>query len=295
MPVQEVQSNFTPSYTNCASNAYVSHSSSAYSGRIERGIKEMYAEDDLGATSLFLGNYINFGYWPIEMKRGPISTQERLKSEQDMYRRVAKELDVNENQVIAEVGSGRGVGAELILREFHPNTLIGIDFCDEQVERARRINGLTVQNGLNFQVGDAENLPFEDSSIDGVFSVEAAQHFPSIPNFMNEVSRVLKPGGKISFASFFGCHDLAKSKVSPLIQTVNANIDRLHSIHSTEKALKDAGFTDVKIQSIGKYVWNGFDRWVSQTELRNSWTRNWKKAYENQDLDYYLIKGTKKC
>lgn len=271
--------------------------SPAYAGRIERGVREMYAEDDLGGACLFSGDFINFGFWPknIEAQNEPLTVQQRLESQQELYRQVAAGLDIRGDDTVVEVGSGRGVGAGLVAKEFKPKTLIGVDFCKEQVARAAKINAVAVEQGkIKFTEGDAQDLPFEDGSIDRVYSVEAAQHFPSAAKFVQESSRVLKSQGKLCVAAFFGCHDMAKAKVAPLVQTVDAEIDRLPSIESIKTAMQAADFTDIKIQSIGGRVWAGFDKWVSQTELSDSWTRNWKVAYEAGDLDYYMIQGTKK-
>ncbi len=268
-----------------------------FEGRIEKSVREMYEEDNLGATGLFSGDFINFGYWSekINQQKGLINSQQRLISQQEMYRQVGQRLDITPEHTIVEVGSGRGVGANLISKEFKPKSVIGFDFCKSQVMRARTINQIAVSEGrVRYEEGDAQALPLKDASVDRIYSVEAAQHFPSIRKFFAESSRVLVENGKICVATFFGCHSEAKEQVAPLVQTVNADIDHLPSIHSIKEDLVQSGFTDITIQSIGAHVWNGFDQWVSQTELRNSWTRNWKVAYEAGALDYYLIQGTKR-
>ena len=49
-------------------------------------------------------------------------------------------------------------------------------------------------NNLNFIIGDSANLPFDDNSVDVVVNVESSHCYPSIPDFISEVCRVLKPG-----------------------------------------------------------------------------------------------------
>ena len=43
--------------------------------------------------------------------------------------------------------------------------------------------------------GDAQNLPFPDQSFDAVINVEASHQYPDFPRFLEEVTRVLRPGG----------------------------------------------------------------------------------------------------
>jgi len=44
---------------------------------------------------------------------------------------------------------------------------------------------------------DAEQLPFEDKSMGGIFMINVFHHIPNPENFLNEVYRTLKPGGKL--------------------------------------------------------------------------------------------------
>jgi ubiquinone/menaquinone biosynthesis C-methylase UbiE len=57
-------------------------------------------------------------------------------------------------------------------------------------------------DGLEFRVGDAERLPFEDGSIDAVINVESSHCYPSFDRFLAEVRRVLRPGGHFLYADF---------------------------------------------------------------------------------------------
>ena len=57
--------------------------------------------------------------------------------------------------------------------------------------------------------------------------------------------------------------------------------------------LEDAGFKNIAIESIGQHVWVGFDQWISQSELNDTWNRNWLKAYQEHLLDYYEITAEK--
>jgi SAM-dependent methyltransferase len=50
--------------------------------------------------------------------------------------------------------------------------------------------------GLEFIEGDAENLPFETASLDGVLLSGLVHHFPDPRRLAAEVRRVLKPGGR---------------------------------------------------------------------------------------------------
>jgi len=69
------------------------------------------------------------------------------------------------------------------------------DITPNMLEAARTfISGQGITN-VDFQLADAEQLPFEDSRYDLVTCRIAPHHFPDAPRFVREAARVLKPGG----------------------------------------------------------------------------------------------------
>ena len=72
-----------------------------------------------------------------------------------------------------------------------------MDYSDKAVALSRKRHKV---EGLNFQQGDAESLPFADSSFDVVVNVESSHCYGSMEAFLREVRRVLKPGGHFLYA-----------------------------------------------------------------------------------------------
>lgn len=267
-----------------------------FKGREERSIAEMYDRDDLSACSLFAGNFINFGFWEQPVKAGVISVAQRIESEKNLYRFVIKKLEVVKEDKLLEVACGQGVGSALTMTEFHIKEMHGIDFSKAQISRAKKVNSEIIQKNVSkifFQEGAAENIPYMSNSFEKLFSIEAAQHFESLEKFAKEANRVLKPGGRLAVASFFGTSDKSHDALSTMIQTIKDGIDKAIPIYKLEEILKKNGFKNIKVESIGKNVWHGFDQWTAQGDLRDSWTRNWYKGYQKGLIDYYLITAEK--
>jgi ubiquinone/menaquinone biosynthesis C-methylase UbiE len=143
--------------------------------------------------------FMNYGYATSESN--PLSLLET--DEQDrhwiqLYHHVAAGIDL-EGRTVLEVGSGRGGGSSFVKRYLRPARMIGVDLSRHAVELSRENHRIA---GLEFQAGDAENLPFENSSMDAVLNVESSHCYPSFDRFLAEVRRVLRPGGHFLYADF---------------------------------------------------------------------------------------------
>jgi SAM-dependent methyltransferase len=107
--------------------------------------------------------------------------------------------DVNEkligldNKIILDIGCGNGDLVKYIARYHNPHMVIGIDITIDKEERGER---------WFIDQGNAEELKFADNCFDVIFSVAAFEHIKDIEKALQEVKRVLKPGG--SFCCSFG-------------------------------------------------------------------------------------------
>jgi len=100
---------------------------------------------------------------------------------------------------LLDVGCGGGQAA-IRMKERYPHLrLTGIDTSEAMIAGARyraRIKGCAIQ----FEVADAEALPFPGSSFEVVYSFGSAKHWPNPLKGFGECWRVLKPGGDLLIA-----------------------------------------------------------------------------------------------
>ena len=98
-------------------------------------------------------------------------------------------LDVKDKDIL-EIGCGNGYGGYL-LNQLQPKSYVGLDVMEEQVEIARRN-----YPQYSFLVQDATDLSqFGDASKDIVIIFGVLHHIPEWRKVIDEISRVLKPGG----------------------------------------------------------------------------------------------------
>jgi SAM-dependent methyltransferase len=115
-----------------------------------------------------------------------------------LYRRVAGTVDLSRRDVL-EVGSGRGGGAAYVVRTMRPASFVGLDSSRRAISFCRR---QYAEPGLAFVHGDAARLGFPDASFDVVLNIESSHCYPEFEPFLEEVRRVLRPGGHLLFADF---------------------------------------------------------------------------------------------
>ncbi len=144
--------------------------------------------------------FLNYGYASSNGEQIPLRAEdEPNRYPIQLYHHVLSGTAVAGREVL-EVGSGRGGGASYVARYFRPRTLTGVDICKAAIRfsRARYAD----QDNLEFRVADACNLPFANDSFDVVLNVESAQHYGDMGQFLEEVYRVLRPGGDFLMACF---------------------------------------------------------------------------------------------
>lgn len=98
---------------------------------------------------------------------------------------------------VLDLGCGAGMDSIIAARRVGPTgRVIGIDFSEAMLARARAAKALVNLPHLQFQQGDAERLPVADESIDvalvnGIFNLN-----PKRKEIFSELARVLRPHGR---------------------------------------------------------------------------------------------------
>lgn len=263
-------------------------------------VREVYGPFDLSSIPAFAGGFINFGYWEGIALDRPLTVADRVRSQRQMYRRVLTALTppapgaAPAGGGVLEVGCGLGLGCALAVEEFSLAEVTGMDIHPEQLRRAARENGELLRASpprLSFRQGAAEEMPFEDGRFGGVYSVEAVQHFRDPAAFGRECARVLRPSGRLAVAGFLTPRDApgTAERLAAMLDSFADGLDLAHPVAILTGALRDAGLRGVRAESIGAWVWPGWDRWLVTAGYTTTWSRNFLTAYREGLLDYYLI------
>ena len=107
------------------------------------------------------------------------------KGDSDLFKKVLKYLNPQENEKILEIGCGRGFFTKKV-QNFSKDTT-GIDVNPEAISA-----GVT----SNLKVMDATNFDFPSNYFDKIYSCHTIEHIPNLEKLFLEIERVLKPNGK---------------------------------------------------------------------------------------------------
>ncbi|QWF84754.1 glycine/sarcosine N-methyltransferase [Amycolatopsis sp. CA-230715] len=135
--------------------------------------------------------------------------------------RMAGALPLTEASTVLDIGSGYG-GAARYLAATYGCRVWCLNLSE--VENARN-RELTAEQGLTGLIevvdGSFEDLPFEDNHFDAVWSQDAMLHSGDRVRVLQEVARVLKPGGDLVFTDPMASDSVERSALRPIL-------DRLH-------------------------------------------------------------------
>jgi demethylmenaquinone methyltransferase/2-methoxy-6-polyprenyl-1,4-benzoquinol methylase len=113
-----------------------------------------------------------------------------------MRREMVNQIENGANLSVLDVGCGTGYTTAGILSRKDISQVIGLDMNPVQLKRAAA--NLRLEKPRTFiSRGDADKLPFVNSSFDAVISVGAIEYFPDPEKTLKELVRVTKPGGTV--------------------------------------------------------------------------------------------------
>jgi ubiquinone/menaquinone biosynthesis C-methylase UbiE len=156
-----------------------------------------------------------------------------------------RHLSIGKRDTILDVGCGGGGTVHKLAKIAANGKVYGIDFSNESVMVSRMKNKQFVQMGhVEIRQSSVSCLPFSDSMFDLVTAVNTHNYWPDLVADMQEILRVIKPGGKlIIIGSVYqgGKDDKRNHKYAELIEIAFPSIKELCEL------LLRAGYTEVQM------------------------------------------------
>jgi arsenite methyltransferase len=165
--------------------------------------------------------------------------------------------ELKAGEVVLDLGSGAGVDVFLAANKVGPTgRVIGVDMTEEMVDKAESIARDHGYHNVEFRLGEIENLPVEDESVDAIISNCVINLAPDKSKVFREAYRVLKPGGRLTVSDI-----VSKGKLPAEIRN---NFDAwaccIGGALEQQEYLRDieeAGFEDVQVLSSKEFYIEG--------------------------------------
>jgi len=154
---------------------------------------------------------------------------------------------LREGETVLDLGAGAGFDCFLAANKVgEKGRVIGVDMTPEMIEKARENAGKGNYGNVEFRLGEIENLPAADTSVDAVISNCVINLTPDKGRVFKEAYRVLKPGGRLMVSDIVllkELPDFIKNSIEAYVGCISGAIMRDEYI----EAIKAAGFQEVRI------------------------------------------------
>jgi arsenite methyltransferase len=154
---------------------------------------------------------------------------------------------LREGETVLDLGSGAGLDCFLAAnRVGAKGRVIGVDMTPEMIEKARENASKGNYANVEFRLGEIENLPVADSSVDAVISNCVINLVPDKGRAFREIFRVLRPGGRMIVSDIVVLAELPES----IKNSIAAYVGCLSGAVMKDEYLgviKAAGFEEVRV------------------------------------------------
>lgn len=158
---------------------------------------------------------------------------------------------LKEGEVILDLGSGAGFDCFVVSPKVGPSgKVIGVDMTPAMVERARENAKKGNFTNVEFRLGEIENLPVADNSVDVVISNCVINLSPNKEKVFQEIHRVLKPGGRIAISDMALLKELPE-KIKRSMEAYTGCIAGAILVDEYRRLVEVSGMGNIKVTVSG--------------------------------------------
>lgn len=188
-------------------------------------------------------------------KAAPIyerSWQAQLKPAQDVLLEMA---NLKDGEDVLDVACGTGLVTFRAAKQIGSGKITGIDISEKMIQTAGQISQSINVSNVNFICMDAEDINLPESSFDAVICALGLLYVPDPLLSLNEMKKVLKPGGRIVNAVWGDRKNCGWAGIFPVIDArVRSEVCPMFFHLGTGEALKiyyeKAGLVDIEVKRI---------------------------------------------
>ncbi len=162
--------------------------------------------------------------------------------------------ELKEGETVLDLGSGGGIDVLLSAKRVgETGKAYGLDMTDEMLALARRNAEKAGATNVEFLKGYIEKVPLPDQTVDVIISNCVINLSTDKPRVIDEMFRVLKPGGRIGISDVVAADDLSEADRAERGSFVGCIAGAL-SFAEFDNELRRAGFTDIQVDPTHELV-----------------------------------------
>jgi MPBQ/MSBQ methyltransferase len=160
-----------------------------------------------GILEYYWGEHIHLGYYNEEEMEAGYKKKDFIQAKYDFVDEMMKlggiDQDIGKDVKVLDVGCGVGGTSRYLAKTLGPKAAVtGITLSPNQVARATELAEEQNVPNAKFTVMNALEMDFPDNTFDVVWACESGEHMPDKKKYIEEMMRVLKPGGKFVMATW---------------------------------------------------------------------------------------------
>ena len=179
---------------------------------------------------------------------------------------------------VLDVGCGLGGSARYIAEKYGCN-VIGIDLTEQYIDVADKLTEMVkMSDKVSFKQASALDIPFESDRFDVIWTEHTQMNIANKEGFYGELSRVLKPKGRLVFHDIFGTDNPAH------YPTPWAEYDSLSSLCTQEEARNAVEKSNLTIE-----------QWIDKSRESLEFFKSMTKKIETSGpppLGFHLLMGS---
>jgi ubiquinone/menaquinone biosynthesis C-methylase UbiE len=160
---------------------------------------------------------------------------------------------LKEGEIVLDLGSGGGIDVFFASKKVGPKgKVIGVDMTEKMINKSRETAKKYGYKNVEFRLGEIENLPIEDDSVDVIISNCVINLSPDKEKVFREAYRVLKNGGRIMISDLVtegNLPDEVKKSFDAWASCIAGALEKNDYLNKIRKV----GFKNVKIISESSY------------------------------------------
>lgn len=217
--------------------------------------------------------------------------------------RMAGMLELAPDVEVIDIGSGYGGSARFLARTYGCRVTC-LNLSEVENERNRAMNRAAGLDHLIEVVdGSFEDIPAQDNGFDVVWSQDALLHSGDRPRVLEEVVRVLRPGGRFVFTDPMAADGASPEALRPILDRLHLDTMATPGFYAAEA--RRIGLSEVGFDDLSPHLPRHYGRVLAETEARQPeltgqistdylermkvGLRNWVNGGESGDLAWGIF------